>query len=74
MRRAVKIVFGVSSVALGVCLLVFLLPHTLGVGWATTAQQIAALSGFNVMCLAVVWLAYTSAKIAVTLPFSRRAA
>jgi uncharacterized membrane protein YbhN (UPF0104 family) len=57
MRRAVKIVFGVSSVALGVCLLIFLLPHALGVGWGTTVQQIAALSGFNLLCLAVVWLA-----------------
>ncbi len=55
MRRAVKVTCGGLSVALAICLLVFLLPHALGVDWASTARQMASVPAADVACLALLW-------------------
>jgi len=56
-RRSGKVAFGLLSIALAVGLLVFLLPHALGIGWDDTTDEIAAIPFWDIICLIVVWAA-----------------
>ena len=49
--------FGVFSLALAAFLLIVVLPRTLGVEWAKTISQIAAVPLWDVICLVAVWIA-----------------
>src|SRR5436309_12610115 len=43
------------SIAFAVVLLVFFLPHALGIGWDDTAREIRQIPFWDVMCLVAVW-------------------
>src|ERR1700760_2150088 len=57
MRRSIKVASGALSVALAAFLLIYLLPHALGIEWAKTVRQIAVVPFWAVGLLVVVWAA-----------------
>jgi uncharacterized protein (TIRG00374 family) len=56
-RRSGKLAFGLLSLTLAVMLLVFFLPHALGIGWRDTTREIETIPFWDVMCLVAVWAA-----------------
>ena len=57
MRRSIKVASGILSVALAAFLLIFLLPHVLGIEWAKTVRQMAVVPIWGVGLLSLVWAA-----------------
>src|SRR5947208_2873539 len=57
MHRWWKLAVGVLSIALAGVLLVFFLPHALGIGWRDTTRKISAVPFWDVICLVLVWAA-----------------
>lgn len=55
--RSGKLSFGVLSVALAAVLLVFVLPHALGIGWADTEDQLESIPRWDFATLVGVWSA-----------------
>jgi uncharacterized protein (TIRG00374 family) len=45
------------SIALAVGLLVFFLPHALGIGWRDTSRQLEQIPFWDIVCLVAVWAA-----------------
>ena len=55
--RSGKVSIGLLSIGLAVVLMVFVLPHALGIGWSDTEDQLEAIPRWDIASLVGVWAA-----------------